>query len=348
MKTKLFDIVPTSYKVAEFLSWKKNKKLKLSPDFQRRLVWNTNSKSYLIDTIIRWLPIPLLIIRERVISLDDYEPKREVVDWQQRLNTLFEFIVDESFEIKKSHNEEFWGLSFKELPEDIQQRILNYKFSLYELPSTTTDSEILEIFSRLNSTWFKLNKQELRNAEFSWEFKTSIYSTSNKFIDSFIDWWVFDLNWISRMKEAEFTTDVYIYMIEEKIRERKPNLFDKFYEKFDEQFDNSEVYEERYKITLNKIESILWEDLKQTVFKKESLFYHLFVIFYSYLFKKNISEWIRNTNIPQNWKSKILKLSEKIENDDIPLDVIKSFSYWTNNINSRLTKDKYLSKYLND
>lgn len=76
----LFNLEPTTYKISDFLSWYKSKKLILSPDFQRRLVWSENYKSYLIDTIIRGLPIPLIIIRDQLVSLEDYEPKREVVD----------------------------------------------------------------------------------------------------------------------------------------------------------------------------------------------------------------------------------------------------------------------------
>ena len=49
----LYTLEPVTYKVSDFLSWNKSKKLILSPDFQRRLVWSENYKSYLIDTIIR-------------------------------------------------------------------------------------------------------------------------------------------------------------------------------------------------------------------------------------------------------------------------------------------------------
>lgn len=37
------------------------------------------------------------------------------------------------------------------------------------------------------------------------------------------------------MKEAELTTDIYIYMIEG-LREKKPDLFDKYYAKYDDNF----------------------------------------------------------------------------------------------------------------
>jgi len=348
MTTKLFNLIPTTYKISDFLTWNKNNKLILSPDFQRRLVWNDNARSYLIDTIIRWLPVPLLIIRDNKVSLEDYEPKREIVDWQQRLNTIFDFIINKGFKLKKNHNEEFWNMLFTDLPETIQQRILNYKFSIYELPSTITDSEVLEIFSRLNSTWYKLNKQELRNAEYDWEFKTSIYSISNKYINNFINWNLFNVNDISRMKEAEFTTDLYIYMIEW-LRERKPVLFDNYYKKYDKTFPNSNQIEVKYSYILNSINNLLWEDIENTLFKKESLFYHLFILFHEYFYWKEIwNNILINNNVPKNWRNKILKLSEDIENDKIPTEIIKAFSYWTNNIDSRKKKYKFINEYIYD
>jgi uncharacterized protein with ParB-like and HNH nuclease domain len=53
MTTKLYNLEPSSKKVNYFLTLSKDNKLNMQPDFQRRLVWSENSKSYLIDTIIR-------------------------------------------------------------------------------------------------------------------------------------------------------------------------------------------------------------------------------------------------------------------------------------------------------
>jgi len=47
----------TNYKVSDFISWAKASTLILSPSFQRRSVWPAGAKSYLIDTIVRGLPI---------------------------------------------------------------------------------------------------------------------------------------------------------------------------------------------------------------------------------------------------------------------------------------------------
>ena len=83
----------TNYKVSDFISWAKASTLILSPSFQRRSVWPAGAKSYLIDTIVRGLPIPIIFLREQKTDLDSLEPKREVVDGQQRIRTMLTFIA---------------------------------------------------------------------------------------------------------------------------------------------------------------------------------------------------------------------------------------------------------------
>ncbi len=166
----------THYKVSDFISWAKASTLILSPSFQRRSVWPAGAKSYLIDTIIRGLPIPIIFLRERKADLDSFEAKREVVDGQQRIRTLLTFIqpslvknfdpVRDAFAIKKTHNKELADKQFRDLPPDVRQKILDYQFSVHILPSSIDDREVLQIFARMNSTGLKLNSQELRNAAY--------------------------------------------------------------------------------------------------------------------------------------------------------------------------------------
>ena len=52
------EITKTVYKISDFLAWQKAQLLILSPYFQRRSVWSLGAKSYLLDTVVRGLPIP--------------------------------------------------------------------------------------------------------------------------------------------------------------------------------------------------------------------------------------------------------------------------------------------------
>jgi uncharacterized protein with ParB-like and HNH nuclease domain len=164
------------YKISDFVSFIRSGNLNLSPIFQRRPVWSKGAKSYLIDTIIRGLPIPIIFLREKKSDLETLEPKREVVDGQQRIRTVLSYIspdllkdfnaAHDDFVISKSHNKELSNKKFSALDDEIKQRILDYEFSVHVFPSGTDDREILEMFTRMNSTAYGLKPQELRNAKF--------------------------------------------------------------------------------------------------------------------------------------------------------------------------------------
>src|SRR5438067_2182870 len=88
---RVFDIQKTQFKVSDFLGWQRDGSLVLSPSFQRRPVWKPAAKSYFLDTVLRGLPAPVILVRER-IELASQKTIREVVDGQQRLRTLFGYI----------------------------------------------------------------------------------------------------------------------------------------------------------------------------------------------------------------------------------------------------------------
>ncbi len=59
-------ITRSQFKISDFLGWQREGSLRLSPSFQRRAVWKADAKSFLVDTVVRGLPTPVIFIRERV------------------------------------------------------------------------------------------------------------------------------------------------------------------------------------------------------------------------------------------------------------------------------------------
>ena len=98
----------TSYSISDFLEWNTSKQLVIAPKFQRRDVWIQKAKSYLVDTILRDLPIPPLFIRLKIDTISK-RVVREVVDGQQRLRTVLSFIAGD-FPILKVHNPELCAM----------------------------------------------------------------------------------------------------------------------------------------------------------------------------------------------------------------------------------------------
>ena len=235
----------THYKVSDFITWAKAGTLILSPSFQRRSVWPVGAKSFLLDTIVRGLPIPILFLREQKTDLDTLEPKREVVDGQQRIRTVLAFIVPtlvknfdpdrDNFTIKPAHNKELAGKAFKDLPHEVRQNILDYQFSVHILPSSVDDREVLQIFARMNATGVKLNAQELRNAAYFGEFKTSMFAISAEQLPRWRKWRIFTEAQIARMAEVEITSEFAQLMIKGVVGKTQAAI-DRLYEEFEDQW----------------------------------------------------------------------------------------------------------------
>lgn len=172
-----------NYSIRDFEEWNSRNELILQPKFQRRDVWSDKARSYLMDTIIRGKPIPKIYMRQ------DVNPKtrravREIVDGQQRLNTVLTFLKD-GFKISKAHHETFGGKTFSGLDIDTQRDILKYEF-VVDLLQDMPDSEVFNVFARINTYSEKLKAQELRNSKWFGHFKSSVYLLAEEFTTFFI------------------------------------------------------------------------------------------------------------------------------------------------------------------
>ncbi|HEX8327921.1 MAG TPA: DUF262 domain-containing protein [Hymenobacter sp.] len=288
-------ITRTVYKVSDFLSWQRSKSLVLSPSFQRRAVWPAAAKSFLLDTVLQGLPMPIIFLREQT-NLDTLEPYREVVDGQQRLRTLLTYIAPEHlkdyneitdfFTIKKNHNETLANKAFSQLPNDIKRKILSYEFSVHVLPPETEDREVLQIFARMNATGIKLNNQELRNAKFFGVFKTLVYNLAYSQLSRWREWKIFSEGEIARMSEVEETSDLIMTMLSG-VRGKTQSGLDNTYQKYDNEFADSEEIARRFYITMDTISDTIGDKIYSTALSRRPVFHTLFSFYYDLLFGLN-------------------------------------------------------------
>lgn len=350
MKTN--QINKTNYKVSDFISWAKASTLVLSPSFQRRSVWPAGAKSYLIDTIVRGLPIPIIFLREQKTDLDSLEPRREVVDGQQRIRTILSFIQPslikgfdpekDGFKIKKAHNKDLADTAFKDLPPGVRQSILDYQFSVHVLPSSVDDREVLQIFARMNSTGLKLNPQELRNAAFFGEMKTSMYAISAEQLPRWRKWRVLTEAQISRMGEVEITSEFAQLMIKGIVGKTQKAL-DSLYKEFDDKWDECSEVERRFRHCMDEIDNTVGSDLANTSFKNRAAFHGLFCVVYDAAFGLG-SPLARKkaTPLPSAFREDLLKTSDTIQNSKAPEKVLESLARRTTHKDSRKTFIDYL------
>lgn len=158
-------LTATSPNVRTFVRAFADGRLELRPAFQRNLVWNHEQKSYLIDSILRNMPIPELYLQE----IDEAGGEDEVlvvVDGQQRLSSCIEFATDRLRLKGKGLDSRWAGKILSELPPDLQKRFRRYRFLVRQLPDLA-EPQLREVFQRLNRVVEPLAPQELRHAAYS-------------------------------------------------------------------------------------------------------------------------------------------------------------------------------------
>ncbi len=149
--------------------------INIRPEYQRRLVWDKKKKSRFIESLLMNIPIPPVFLFEHQLS------RYEVMDGQQRINTILEFYRNEL----KLSGLETWtalnGLTRVGCPEKIQRGLDRRRISATVLLTESSgesaeDADRLrqQVFERLNTGGQTLNAQELRNSTFEGPFNDLI------------------------------------------------------------------------------------------------------------------------------------------------------------------------------
>jgi hypothetical protein len=201
------------------------------------------------------------------------------VDGQQRLRTVLGFIKD-GFKISKAHQPDFKGAYFSALDSATQRDVLKYEF-VVDLLQDMPDNEVYDLFARINTYSEKLKPQELRNALWFGEFKSSVYLLSKEFVTFLEKNKVFSSKQILRMAEAEFISELLL-AVQEGIREGQKTIIDNCYRKYDDDLPNRKPHEKRFRETVDAIAGIVGDDLPELAFRATRLLYPLFcAVFHS-------------------------------------------------------------------
>ena len=228
------------YSVAELVDWYRRRELIVNKEYQRGGgLWPTPAKSYFIDTILRNFPFPKVYFHERV-DMTTKRPRREIVDGQQRLSTIVDF-VDGKFALGRNAAE-LDGKYFHELPEEQQESFYSYTVSV-DVIRNADRSEILQMFRRMNAFTLPLNEAEKRHSEFFGEFKDWVNTVLDRFGSILVDWNVLTSRQIVRMADAEFVADLAL-AIREGIVSTSPAKLRALYKNNDASFgDRGEIDE---------------------------------------------------------------------------------------------------------
>jgi len=301
-------------------------------------------------------------MRQR-IDVKTKKTYREVIDGQQRLRAITEFIQNK-FPISRTHNELYGGMYYDKLDEEIKEQILDYDIFV-EVINEKEDPIIYDMFARLNTNNCVLNRQELRNSRYWGEFKVAAYNTAAEYREIFYNNRIFNDKQFSRMDDVELVS-VLLNVFINGIDSDTPTSIDKLYQKYDKDFSDFVNIKEKFDKVMFEIQKI-YEYLNGNVkcFTSKVYFYTLFVTIMHQLFGvDNLSIY----RLPQFSISQIDSNRERLldciiqfendfedcvvnENDNNPL--FSGFSTFEKNHRSRTTNKieriqrvQFLSDYL--
>ncbi|MCH1921261.1 DUF262 domain-containing protein [Shewanella sp. A3A] len=166
-------VTPRGMSITEAYRHYREGRLIVNRAYQRKLVWTVEEKRKLIDSIMLGYPIPLILLAQTK------EGSYEIIDGMQRLNAIFDFI-DNNYSLDDSvyFNINEFGTAKQALADKIitdvepsYPRLTAKQCSdIYEYQLAVTifpiedESDVTDIFGRINSGGKHLSAQEKRQA----------------------------------------------------------------------------------------------------------------------------------------------------------------------------------------
>lgn len=283
---------PGNKKISELYKRVKENSLILQPEFQRKFVWNTSHKESFIETILLGLPFPEIYTAQSGVDIEKIETQEVVVDGQQRLSTILEYID----EIEGS--KVFGKLipKYKTLLTDKQKDFLNYNVVVRDLGDIPSD-QIREIFKRINQTKFSLEQIEIQNAVYDGDFIT----TAKEILKSIetVHLPIFSDSEMSRMSDLHFILLVMTTLEVDGYFSRDAEI-EKFIATFNDEYERKEQMKQ-------KILSVLY-GIKEMNLPDDSIWYRKSNFFTLVVEISRIEEVIDYNTI----KQKLLLLEENV------------------------------------
>lgn len=242
--------------------------LQISAEFQRNAIWPRAAKSFLIDTILTGLPIPVLYF-QKTLSAQTNRVEYTVVDGQQRLNAVFQF-MENRFSVTESDTKSPWHRKrWRTLSEEERIQILSYDFVVQEIVGYNSQT-IRDMFRRMNRYVVALNPQELRHATEDGAFKRLVED---------IGTWPFWTKYgvvtkqaASRMKNDELVAEILI-LLNEGPQDKKGSV-NLYYDSFRDEFEPTDALKGELLHILGIIEAAI-SNLKTSPLRKPANIYAL-------------------------------------------------------------------------
>lgn len=267
------DTKSSSITIADLCDQLRTASIVVNRTYQRTSkVWPAAAKSYLIDTILNGYPVPKIALYQK-LDLTKRKTIREIVDGQQRTNTIQDFYNDK---LRITGKSRYAGKIYSKLDENDQRRFLEYALSV-DVFVGATENDIRQVFRRMNSYTVPLNPEEKRHATFQGAFKWFIVDLVEKYTEALKQMGVLSEGNISRMQDAKLFSEI-IYSIEYGIDHSQDKKLDDLYEMFDKEFTHEAEAAQRIDAVMNSIVEL--PEIHNSELMKPYNFYSLFLAIY--------------------------------------------------------------------
>ena len=271
----------------ETISWFRDRyregTLKIKPPYQRKPVWAARQKCSLVESILLKLPVPEIYIQQS--TTPDGVTTYAIVDGQQRIRTVLQFVGSETDPDQAEYNKfvldklppvsPLANKSFADLSDEEKKAFYGYKFAVRYL-NTALESELRDMFERLNRFLTPLKPQELRNARFTGPFVKFTLKLAD------LEYWaenrIVTATMIRRMGDVEFASELVIGTLHGPQGGSAADI-DSYYvqfEDYDDEFPGQKEAEKLFGEALTTVQSLLPE-IKSTRWSNKTDFYSLFV-----------------------------------------------------------------------
>lgn len=262
----------TSYTVAEYCQQMIDRSITVNRNYQRsNAIWPAAARSFLIDSMLSGFPIPKLSLYQKT-DLKTRKTVKEIVDGQQRSQAVLDFFNDD---LRISTKGNFLGQSYSKLDEEHQQAFLSYQLSV-DVFVDATESDIRELFRRVNSYNVPLNPQEIRHATYQGKFKWFLLEMTNKYSQVFKEMGVLSESQMARMEDAKFIGDLCVGL-DDGIVSASEAKIDKIYKKYDNEFLTEEQFRGSLEFAIDQ--ALTYKDVLGDELTKRYQFYCLLLAF---------------------------------------------------------------------
>lgn len=270
-------------KITQIYNGFKEETLVVDHSYQRKKVWGDKDNIRLIETILLDLVIPEIFMWDYDTDPDTGKTITHIVDGQQRINAIFEFIagkykLQKRYLLDKEIIDKYADRYFIDLDDETKKTIWSYEMSIVNLDKHFSKDEVRTMFYRLNLTDYSLNDQEKRK---SWD---SAYGKVSEELANEAFWQeykLFSVRDVRRMGDIEYCSSILLLAREGIIDQTKGDRLDQIYKELSEDYPDAESDVEKVHNAMELIRSITEGKTNGFVNKKIQM-YTLFCVMFDF------------------------------------------------------------------